>query len=117
MSNPAFDALLDLAVLSRSSATGLPEKADVLVRWSGIGFSILGWKFVLPMGQVSELMEVPESTQLPGVQPWVVGLANVRGRLLPLFDLPMYFGGHLSAYKKRHRVLVLETQNFYNAST
>lgn len=110
----AFQALAGLAVLSRQSAKGLPAQIDSVQKWSGIGFTLLGHKFVTPMGQVTELMEVPPSTRLPGVQPWVVGLSNVRGRLLPLFDLPQFFHGHMSSQKKRHRVLVLETDTLYS---
>ena len=47
---------------------------------------------IAPMGNVVEMLPVPEATPLPGVQPWVAGLANVRGRLLPLFDLEVFFG-------------------------
>lgn len=114
MSNPAFEALVELAALSRRSAAGLPGKTSAVPRWSGISFSLLGCKFAVPMGQVSEIMEVPVSTRLPGVQPWVMGLSNVRGRLLPLFDLGTYFGGSLSAQKKRHRALVIENSSLYS---
>ncbi len=110
----AFKALTSLAALSRRSAKGLPAQVDVVARWSGVGFSFLGNRFVTPMGQMAELMEVPATTRLPGVQPWVIGLSNVRGRLLPLFDLPGFFGGTISGQKKNHRVLVLETENLYS---
>ncbi len=114
MANPAFEALAGLAALSRRSAVGLPAQADVARRWSGVGFSCLGYRFVVPMGRVSELMEVPAATRLPGVQPWVVGLSNVRGRLLPLFDLARFAGGQIGSQKKSHRVLVLEAENLYS---
>jgi len=110
----AYKTLTSLAALSRRSAKGLPATVNVVPRWSGVGFSFLGTRFVTPMGQMAELMEVPPSTKLPGVQPWVIGLSNVRGRLLPLFDLPRFFGGAVSGQKKNHRVLVLETENLYS---
>lgn len=113
MSNPAFSTLSKLASLCSKTAAGTPEKTNAAPRWSGIGFSLLGFKFVVPMGQISELLEVPSVTVLPGVQPWVSGLANVRGRLLPLFDLAAYFNGNLTLQKKQHRVLILETANLY----
>lgn len=112
--NSAYKALTSLAALSRRSAKGLPAQVDVVPRWSGVGFAFLGTRFVTPMGQMSELLEVPTSTKLPGVQPWVIGLSNVRGRLLPLFDLPRFFGGVGSGIKKNHRVLVLETESLYS---
>ena len=114
MSESAFEVLANLASLSRKSAKGLPAQQDVAPRWSGVGFACLGFNFVIPMGQVKEMMEVPTSTKLPGVHNWVVGLSNVRGRLLPLFDLARFIGGHLNKHRKSHRVLVLETDALYS---
>lgn len=110
-----FEALAGLAEKSRQSAKGLPQKIESVSRWRGLGFTLLGVNFVAPMGQISEMMEVPSSsTRLPGVQPWVLGLSNVRGRLLPLFDLAMFVGGELGQQRKMHRVLVLETDELYS---
>ncbi|PCK10000.1 MAG: chemotaxis protein CheW [Alteromonadaceae bacterium] len=114
MTDNAFKALSNLAALSRSSAKGLPSQRDVAPRWSGVGFSCMGYRFVIPMGQVTELMEVPPSTRLPSVQRWVIGLSNVRGRLLPLFDLAKFVGGQIGNQKKTQRVLVLENDNLYS---
>ncbi|GAB1255691.1 chemotaxis protein CheW [Aurantivibrio plasticivorans] len=115
MSQPqtAFNALVDLAQRSRSAAKGLPSEAKVQPHWSGIGFTLLGQYFVAPMGEVTELLEHPPYTKLPGVQPWVMGVANVRGRLLPLINLPAFMGGRLEGQRKRHRVLVLEQGDLY----
>ncbi|MFT7559898.1 MAG: twitching motility protein PilI [Flavobacteriales bacterium] len=109
-----FQALANLAAQSRKSAKGLPQKIEAVPRWRGLGFVSFGLKFVAPMGQITEMMEMPGYTRLPGVQPWVVGLSNVRGRLLPLFDLAMYMGGQISQHKKSHRVFVLETEELYS---
>ena len=116
MSEPqaAFQALLDLAQRSRAAARGLPAQTDIRPHWSGIGFSLMGSYFVAPMGEVSEMLEVPSYTHLPGVQPWVKGVANVRGRLLPLFDMAAFFGDRLGGSRKQRRVLILETETLYS---
>lgn len=116
MSEPqaAFQALLNLAQSSRAAARGLPAQADIRPQWSGIGFSLMGSLFVAPIGEVSEMLEVPNYTHLPGVQPWVKGVSNVRGRLLPIFDLAQFFGDHLSGSRKQRRVLILETETLYS---
>ncbi len=109
----AFQALLDLALRSRSSAKGLPSQIDITPHWSGIGFELLGQLFLAPMGEVSELLEVPPSTRLPGVKGWVKGVSNVRGRLLPLYDLAGFLGETLSGQRKQYRVLVFEKDDLY----
>jgi twitching motility protein PilI len=60
------------------------------------------------MGEVSEVLHEPRFTQIPGVKPWVKGVANLRGRLLPIMDLCGFFGHEVSAARKQRRVLVVE---------
>jgi len=115
MAAAPFEALSNLAEKSRQSAKGLPQKIESVAQWRGLGFMLFGEHFVAPMGQITEMMEVPtSSTRLPGVQPWVLGLSNVRGRLLPLFDLAMFVGGELGLQRKLRRVLVLETDDLFS---
>ncbi|WP_020210988.1 chemotaxis protein CheW [Gilvimarinus chinensis] len=110
----AFKVLAQLAQASRNTARGLPAQLDAREQWSGVGFTLLGSYFVASMDEVAEMLEVPNFTHLPGVQPWVRGVANVRGRLLPLFDLAAFCGGRLVGGRKRRRVLVLETETLYS---
>lgn len=112
-SSSAFHTLLTLAHQVRAAAKGLPAQADIRPEWSGIGFSLMGFHFVAPIGEVSEMLEVPAFTHLPGVQPWVKGVANVRGRLLPIFDLAQFFGNRLTTGRKQRRILILETETLY----
>ena len=107
-----FAALLDIAQRSINNARGLPEQADIKPHWSGIGFTLGGHRFVAPMGEVVEILAQPAATRLPGVQPWVRGVSNVRGRLLPLIDLERFFGSTLGNRKSR-RVLALELGDLY----
>ena len=109
-----FAVLQDIASRSLQSAQGLPAQIDAVPLWSGVGFTLGGHKFVAPMGEVSEILVQPPSTRLPGVKSWVRGVANVRGRLLPLIDLESFFGGSLSGGRKNHRVLSLEIGELYS---
>jgi hypothetical protein len=58
------------------------------------------------MGEVGEVLHEPRCTLLPG-SPWVKGVANLRGRLLPIMDL-CGFSAELSPLRKQRRVLVVE---------
>ena len=108
-----FEYLVELTKSYRDSAPMLPEQYAAVDSWSGIGFNLLGKRMISPMGDIVEMLPVPEAVRLPGVQPWVLGLANVRGRLLPLFDLEQFFGGKLNANKPKHRVLIIELGDLY----
>jgi twitching motility protein PilI len=65
------------------------------------------------MGEVGEVLHEPRCTQLPGVKPWVKGVANLRGRLLPIMDLCGFFGHELSTARKQRRVLVVEHNDVF----
>lgn len=115
MNNPfdPFAVLLDIAERSVSNAQGLPAQVDIVPHWTGIGFTLAGHRFVAPMGEVAEILAPPPYTRLPGVQSWVQGVSNVRGRLLPLIDLESFFGGVLGNRRAR-RVLALELGELYS---
>ena len=108
-----FQLLCELDRRCRTQAAGLPAQQETVQSWSGIGFSLNGRHFVAPMGEVGEVLHEPRYTRLPGVKGWIKGVANVRGRLLPIMDLSGFFGGELSVRRKQRRVLVVELQEVF----
>jgi twitching motility protein PilI len=89
-----FELLRELERRSRAAIAGQTEAPGSDEEWVGVGFRIGSETFVAPREQVREVLMVPESiTPVPGAKRWVVGLANVRGQLLPLIDLKMFLGG------------------------
>jgi len=114
VADEAFETLLELADVGKQFAKGLPAQIDIKPHWSGIGFSLFGKNYVAPMGEVSEMLETLHYTQLPGVAPWIRGVANVRGRLLPLTDLAAFLGGKLQASWRQQRVLVVDADEVYS---
>lgn len=112
-SRTAFDLLLDIDQRCRLLAAELPSQESRLQTWSGIGFRLAGHWYVAPMGEVAEVLPQPRSTRLPGVKYWVVGVANLRGRLLPVIDLCAFFGHELTSLRKQRRVLVVDRPDMF----
>lgn len=110
--NP-FELLVSIASRSIETAKGLPAQKDIKSHWSGVGFRLKGVNVVSPMGEISELLRSPSTTLLPGVQSWVRGVSNVRGRLLPIIDLEGFFGSRLSGSRSERRVLTLDVGELY----
>ncbi len=52
-------------------------------------------------------MTVPSLTKVPSARPWVLGLANVRGTLLPILDLGMFIEGEKTQLNSRTRLMVV----------
>ncbi len=107
--------LLDIATRARSGGEEAQARLRIQPHWSGVGFSLLDQRLVVPMGEVTEILKLPELTRLPRVQPWVRGVANIRGRLLPIVCLAGFFGGRPSLNWRAHRALVVEHGDIYCA--
>jgi twitching motility protein PilI len=112
----AFELLLDIDQRCRQRAASLPSQPAGEHNWSGIGFRLGPDWYVAPMAEVAEVLPVPPTTRVPGVKPWVAGIANVRGRLLPLVDLNLYLQAASGpdtvpdpVARKLRRVLVVDT--------
>ncbi|SDU28780.1 chemotaxis protein CheW [Halopseudomonas salegens] len=108
-----FDQLMQLAAACRQQAAGLPAQEVVSETWSGVGFRLAGQHLVAAMGEVSEILHEPRYTALPRVKSWVRGVANVRGRLLPIIDLSRFFAASNTVPRKQRRVLVLDRDDVF----
>jgi twitching motility protein PilI len=109
----AFELLLDIDQRCRARAAGLPLQEAHQQDWAGIGFRLGEQRFVAPMNEIAEILHEPRYTPMPGVKPWMLGVANLRGRLLPVMDLCSFFGRELSPARKQRRVLVVEHQDVF----
>lgn len=105
--NP-FALLIDIATRSRANAKELPQQLEAIEYWRGVGFMLGGHYCLAGMGQVSEILHMPKLTSVPGVRKWVLGVANVRGRLVPIMDLSGLLGLVGKPGLRTRRVLVVE---------
>jgi len=48
---------------------------------------------------------------VPGTKPWVKGVANVRGTLLPVMDLNGYLGKKVATIVQKTRILVVKYED------
>ena len=112
-SQTAFELLLDIDRRCRLLAADLPSQETRQQRWSGIAFRVGPNGYVAPMGEVAEVLHEPRCTLMPGVKPWVKGVANLRGRLLPVMDLGGFLGLERSPAPKQRRVLVVEFNDLF----
>ncbi len=108
-----FDLLISIAERSRQLNVALPPRENARTHWNGLGFSLLGQRFVVPMSEVGELLRVPPTTKLPGVKPYVLGVANVRGRLLVVIDVAALIGEVSVLARAQRRILAMETPDQY----
>lgn len=110
----AYRSLYDYSERCKESSTGLPETKELKVYWSGIGFSLEGKNYVAPLDETAEILQIPSYTNVPGVKKWLRGVANVRGKLLPVLDLLGFLKSEKQANIKTRRLLVIEKSSLYS---
>jgi|OM-RGC.v1.020129043 twitching motility protein PilI len=108
-----FAALSKLVKRFGTSSQGLPAQKEIVKTEKLISFSLLDREYVIALSEVNEVLEVPKCTKLPRVKSWVIGVANVRGRLLPVIDFAEFLGNKLTGPARGRRVLVFEVANNY----
>jgi len=57
--------------------------------------------------EVMEILSLPPVTPVPGAQAWMLGVANVRGSLLPVVDLKQFLEGERTVMHEGQRVLIV----------
>jgi len=100
--------LVEIEQRSRSSGLGLPETQVHEKEWDGLAFSVGGVRVVSAMHEISEMLTYPaQITRVPGTKPWMLGLANIRGGLMPVVDLQAYLGAQPVVPSKLARMLIV----------
>jgi chemotaxis signal transduction protein len=101
MSDSLKEALVERAPLSPTAAlagrfemaampgVGLAAKASEQARQ---GFRVGELRFLIRYEAASELTELPDIHRLPNAPVWFLGIANLHGKLVPVFDLAAYAG-------------------------
>ncbi len=100
-----FELLQAMERRSREAHAGR-EAGDGLSEWVGVGFRIGEEQFVAQRDQVREVLMLPDgSTRVPGAHRWLLGIANLRGHLLPLVDVKLLLGSGRTTLRRTARVI------------
>ena len=102
-----YELLKQLDTRCRRNSSGLPVASGIIEDWLGIGFAISDTALLAKMEDVSEILPIPSTIRVPGVKPWVLGLANIRGNLMPVLDMNGYLYGTATKIQKSSRILII----------
>ena len=72
-----------------------------------VTFNVAGEMFAVPMAPVQEIIRVPDVARLPLAPPALDGLANLRGRVLPIVNLRRLFNTDERPHDDATRALVI----------
>ena len=71
-------------------------------------FKVGGSEYALAASEVLHMESYASSTRGPGAPPWLAGLMQVRGRVLPVIELRARFGLDAGAVTADSRVVVVQ---------
>jgi purine-binding chemotaxis protein CheW len=72
-------------------------------------FKVAGSEYALPYSEVLHMESFASATRVPGTPPYVAGLMQVRGRVLPVIDLRIRFGLDPQPVTGDSRVVVVQS--------
>ena len=100
-----FELLQEIERRSRALHAGQGSGAAA-AEWVGVGFRIGEEQFVASREQVREVLMLPDAmTRVPGAKRWLLGIANLRGQLLPLIDVKLLLGSGRTTLRRTTRVI------------
>ena len=100
-----FELLQEMERRSRAAHAGEGASAAP-EEWVGVGFRIGEEQFVATRDQVREVLMLPDGmTRVPGAKRWLLGIANLRGHLLPLVDVKLLLGSGRTTLRRNTRVI------------
>jgi purine-binding chemotaxis protein CheW len=73
-----------------------------------LAFGLGGEAFAMEISFVKEVIQYGELTEVPLMPPFIRGVINLRGAMVPVIDLSVRFGRALTAIARRSCVIILE---------
>lgn len=71
-------------------------------------FFVAGEEYAVNILKVKEIIEFDTVTAVPNTAPWIRGVTNLRGNVVPVIDLAVKFGLPLSRVSKLSCIIITE---------
>jgi purine-binding chemotaxis protein CheW len=97
----------DNSAVTRLAVEGDVE-ADLDDTLELVSFAVEGQEYALPIDQVQEIVQAPESvSHVPNAGSRVLGVIDLRGRLLPVVSMRRVFGLPVTPLEPQNRIVVV----------
>lgn len=97
-----------------SQAMATPEQAEQ--RGQYLAFSLGGETFAMDIRSIKEVIQFSELTEVPLMPPFIQGVINLRGAVVPVIDLSIRFNRPLTEVTRRTCTVILEVVQDEEAS-
>lgn len=83
--------------------------ADIVTE--AISFTLAGETYAIASSFVREVFHMKDFTTIPGVPPYIFSLINVRGQILPVVDMKVFFNLPSKGFGEFNKVIILSSPN------
>lgn len=104
-----FDILLQLDQRVRERAPTVAVNAQLSEIRGRLALRLGAWNLLFSMDDVAEIIPVPRITRVPGVKRWLLGIANLRGKVISVSDLRDFLTGRPTAQLPSSQIVVVRS--------
>ncbi|MFO1371255.1 MAG: chemotaxis protein CheW [Candidatus Competibacteraceae bacterium] len=101
-----FDILLQLDQRGRARAPVAPAPGQLSDIRGRLALRLSAWNLLFSMDDVTEIIPIPRITRVPGVKRWLLGIANLRGRVISVTDLRDFLVGKSTLQTPNSQIVV-----------
>jgi twitching motility protein PilI len=103
-----FDLLAELERRGRAVTASATTDVSQAGEWVGVALRMAGELYLVAREEAREVLGVPAwLTRIPGAKSWILGLANIRGQLVPMIDLRAFLGSGQTPTSRNSRVIIV----------
>ncbi|MCF6226451.1 MAG: chemotaxis protein CheW [Xanthomonadales bacterium] len=106
--NNSFRKLMEYHQRSLDFEKTGPAEQKQTTNWSGVIFRSGDYRLICGIDEINEILDIPSITPVPLSQPWLLGLANVRGNLISVCDYMWFLTGVRSPIANHSRLLLTD---------
>jgi twitching motility protein PilI len=102
-----YELLAELERRARAVTASSEARVAAGREWVGVALRMAGELYLVAREEAREVLGVPSTmARVPGAKNWILGLANVRGQLLPIIDLRLFLDAGTTPMTRNTRVIV-----------
>ena len=98
-----------MGALIRSGSRQVAQQQEAVAQGQQyLTFSVSDEVFAIAISAIKEIIEYRPPTDVPMMPPYIRGVINLRGRVVPVIDLAVRFGRAAGAVSRRTCIVILE---------
>ncbi len=95
-----------------NKAIEIDRESSESASFQAVIFQIEGEFFGIDIFKIGEIIRIPEITKVPKSLPFVEGVIDLRGRVIPIVDLRKHFGFPEIDYGRLGRIIIVRVAGF-----